>query len=482
MKSAVGGCGEKPSSYCADLGLFADAGLSDPANLRLTVSKAGPPSQDGLDSDVGIIQATRSPLRSKICGYVSSYGTISLTDCFQYNVSRNHVFETDITIYQIDLQPSQIWLGNDKEMVENRVFYAIARDSRLSGYFASPGLETYRSWDESSKEAFEHLGNPDEIWTLKNPQNPSIELKNTPFVLRISSGISHTTSSTEGSSLRSNINLTLESKRLTSIAEASDALFKLEQILSVFALEPFTFQVKEYRTNLEEEQPVPASVALVWQLGEKRDLFKPPMRHQILVNLSDYDTLQSVCDGWFDASRTMQLSRWLFVRALNETDDGLARFIAVAQAFEVLGRELDTTSKMPKAKLRRAVELVREGLSSEFDGSFVERIVSLVQSSNKASFRDVLYSMISEANPEPEHDLMPLCRTVSDTRNAVIHMTTNSKDALNEAFRRVNKLSLLISFWYAVVQAHQLNLSVPDMATFLFNNRNARHGLPNELL
>jgi hypothetical protein len=157
----------------------------------------------------------------------------------------------------------------------------------------------------------------------------------------------------------------------TSIAAASSMLSKLEEIISVFAIEPFTFQVEEYGTDEF------ASVTLVWRLGEDRSLFQPPMRHQILIDLSDIETLKTVCRQWFAASETIGLSRWLFVRALRETEDGLARFVAVAQAFEVLGRELGPNDSMPKSRLKKAVASVQQALSGDFDGGFVERVVVL---------------------------------------------------------------------------------------------------------
>jgi fucose permease len=79
-------------------------------------------------------------------------------------------------------------------------------------------------------------------------------------------------------------------------------------------------------------------------------------------------------------------------------------------------------------------------------------------------------------------NLSEFSKMVSETRNAVVHMSDNDKGQLNEAFARVNKLSLKLCFWYAVCQAYYAGVKIPNIAEFLFNNRNARHGLPNEVL
>lgn len=448
------------------------------ANLSLCVSVPGIQNMRITESKIGILRVTKPTLQPTIFGRVSPYGTVTLRNCAQYNIRISHDFSTETTICHIDLLPAQVWIGSQLEDVEDHVFYVFVRDTRLNGYFGSPGLKTYHAWDAELKPVFDALGSPDEVWALQNLREPNIALKGTPFSLTVSSDVYNSFSATEGHSLQSLVKLTLRSEEPITVGQAADVLYQLEQIFSVFALEPFSFQFKEFHGK----EGLPNSVYLVWQLGENRESFHPPMRQQILVDLTDRHTLETICNSWFGASQIIKLSRWLFTRALRETDNGLARFIAVAQAFEVLGRELVASSKMPKSRMKRAVEIVHQGLGKEFDTEFVERVISLIRSSNKTSYRDVLYAMLSAANPEPQHDLLDFCKRVSDTRNAVVHMTTSSEAALNDAFRSVNKLSLQICFWYAVVQAHHLKVPIPNIAQFLFSNRNARHGLPNEVL
>jgi ApeA N-terminal domain 1 len=287
------------------------------------------------------------------------------------------------------------------------------------------------------------------------------------------------TSSTEGHTLQSTITLAIHSPGPTSIEAAASELARLEEIISVFSIEAFTFQIEEYQSEDFE------SVTVIWRLGEDCNLFEPPMRHQILVDLTDANTLEAVCREWFGATEMVKLSRWLFAHALKETDDGLARFIAVAQAFEVLGRELGPHQPMPRTRLNEAVESVRKALS-DFEESFIERSVKLIQSSNKSSFRDALNHMLTRTVEGLKlgdvGDLSAFCKLVSETRNAVIHMSDDDKGKLNEAFSRVNKLSFQLCFWYSVCQAHYLGLTIPNISEFLLNNRNARHGLPNEIL
>jgi hypothetical protein len=143
---------------------------------------------------------------------------------------------------------------------------------------------------------------------------------------------------------------------------------------------------------------------------------------------------------------------------------------------------------MPRNSSKRAVDLTRQALSGNFEDSFIDRVADLVRSSNRSFFRDALSHMLGGAAEAfalgSGKDLAGFSKLVADTRNAVVHMTDNDEGKLDEAFARVNKLSLKLCFWCAVWQAHHLRLPVPahDIKMFLLNNRNARHGLPNELL
>lgn len=432
------------------------------------------------DPDLPLFRATKPPLQVTITGSAPHLGTITLECCARYNVRTNRNFHTGNATYRLDFLPTTIWAGSSKSSVDGRVTSAIGSDTRLAGFFGTPGLNVLRKYDPSLKEIYNVLGNPEHIWTAKGPEVSQVPLGSSGWELRIYTDASETSSATSGHTINSLVNLSVSCSTPTSISEASKHLNGVEDIISTFSIESFTFQFEQYVTDDFER------IALVWRLGENRLLFRSPMRHQILIDLEDGETLRDVCRKWFTASPTISLSRWLFVRALRESEDGLARFVAVAQAFEVLGRELGPTNRMPKILLRRAAALIKNALKGQFDESFIERATNLIKSSNKASYSDVLAHIIGGAverlNLGSIEQVQALSKKISETRNAVIHMSDDDKGKLSDAFARVNKLSLQLCFWYAVCQADQMKLSMPNIGMFLLNNRNARHGLPNEVL
>ncbi|MEN5081823.1 HEPN domain-containing protein [Bosea sp. TWI1241] len=448
--------------------------------LTLVMEVSEQDTREFENADLPLLRATRPPKQTTISGISPKFGNITLDGCARYNVRLSHNYSSGRAIYELDFVPTTIWMGAPKDRVDGRVVSVVASDTRLAGFFGSPGLKTFRSFGSKAENAFKELGNPDTIWAVYGPEQIKIQLGATGWLLNVFTNSVEGSSATAGYSLNSTVDITFKSPEPVSVSEASRHLDRFEDILSTFSIEAFTFQFECYHTEGFE------SIALVWRLGERRSLFRSPMRHQILIDLSDPETLEAVCKQWFLASPTVVLSRWLFVRALRETDDGLARFVAVAQAFEVLGRELGPRDAMPKSRLKQAIALIQQALTGPFEDGFVNRVVGLIQSSNKASYRDVLHHMlggvVERLHLGSDDDIKGFSKLVSDTRNAVIHMTDNDKGKLDAAFARVNKLSLRLCFWYAVLQADQMQLIIPDIRTFLFNNRNARHGLPNEVL
>jgi len=447
--------------------------------LMIEVDKEIDPDFD--KTKIPILKATKPPIQATIYGIVSKFGTITLECCARYNVHISQNIRTNRTIYKLDFLPSAVWIGAPKNAIEEQIVNVVATDTRLVGFFGSPGLKIHRDNDPKAKKVFETLGNPESIWALHAPLQHKIQLGETGWLLSLYTDLVETTSGTEGHILRSAVNIRLHAPKPTNISEASHHLARIEEILSIFSIEAFTFQLESYSTDEFE------TITLIWRLGENHSLFQPPMKHQILVNLSDPATLKAVCKQWFSATPTVSLSRWLFVHALKEMDDGFARFVAVAQAFEVLGKELRPHGGMPRKQLQKAVKLIQEALiSGNFEEDFIVRVVQLVRSSNKSSYRDVLYHMLNKAAQRLQfctnENIENFCKIVSNTRNDIIHMNDNDNGKLNEAFSRINKLSLKLCFWYAVCQADQMQLNMPSIGSFLFNNRNARHGLQNELL
>jgi hypothetical protein len=196
-----------------------------------------------------------------------------------------------------------------------------------------------------------------------------------------------------------------------------------------------------------------------------------------------------------DDSEVMRLSRWLYCKAIRETDDGLARFISIAQALEVLGREVAPSSKIvDKPTRRKAVAAIKAALTDAgIDETYTARLVQNAENSNSTSYSNALVELMRPVEPVvlplaklsypgEVQSLADFARLVSSTRNAVVHMTSDKRQELQQAFRRIPKLSFLIGFIFTVVQVNFLGFPMTKAHEFLMNNRHLRHGLPNDFL
>lgn len=448
--------------------------------LTLVIEAEAEPFADKDIAQIPLLVITKPPAQPNIIGKVRKFGTITLEHCPRTEVSTSYDIEKKRAIFELTLMPTAVWMGVPKEAVEGQISQVCVSDTRLSGFFEAPNAKSYFRFDNGMTNVFEGLNNPSRILAIEGPNEHKIEIGDTGWLLSLHTDTMEETSATNGHLLRSSVKLTIHSTNPTTIEESSKIVWKIEELISTFSIEPFNFEYEKYMTNKSE------CAVLAWRFGMDSSAFRPPMRHQVLIDFGDRDTLKNAFFQWFTGSPTLNLSRWLFVRALRETENGLARFIAVAQAFEVLGREFGPSSNISKTKLDKAIKLVSEALASEFEADFISRTIGLIRSSNRASYRDVLYHMLSGAVERlhlgTDDEVRKLSKNISDTRNSIIHMADDKQGKLQSAFDRVNKLSYQLCFWYAVCQADQMNLKVPDVGRFLYNNRNARSGLPNEAL
>lgn len=430
--------------------------------------------------NVPFLVDTKAPLKATFTGVTTKYGTVTIGSCLRGTTNSSHNFATGNRTYHLEFFPENIWIGSSLDTLKNTATSVTARDARLVGFFGNPDLKTIMPFGEENKEAFDALGNPKEIWVWQGPNEWQISMGETGFSFGINTSAYSRSDSKSGYSVQSTVDIHVHSDEPTTIENFKKQLYKIEQVLSVYSLESFSFLSEEFFCSDHK------SIALVWQLGEDQNLFTPPMHHQILANFTQRDIIQKIFDNWFTENKNIELSRWLFSRSLQETKSGLSRFVAVAQAFEVLGREIGPDSKVTKAEHKKRLKKFKALINGQFDQEFIDRATGLLTSSNSNSFKDVISYIIGNAVEYysicKKEDIGDLCREISDLRNTIIHMSNNDKGKLNNAFSRVNKMSLRLSFFYAIVQAHLGEIPLEDIGMFLGSNRNARHGLDNEAL
>ena len=436
-----------------------------------------------------LLDITRPPRQPTFQAPSSSFGHLTLEKCAQLDFKSSSQYGDETAQGSITLRPSSIWLGDPGEENHRNVQEIELMDTRLGGFFRVPGFESYIVSPEAHPQLFNQLGDPREVWAFRDESDGAIQLGTSGFQLRLSSQVSGGMSHTRGYSQTTMVILSLQPETGVATSQAADdVIYRLENLLSTLGMGDFGFEVRSYLTDKS------GRATRAWQLGNRGSDLDPPMSHEILADLSDPKILKRACDGWFDDTDVVRLSRWLDCKALRETESWIARFISVAQAFEVLAREMSPTAKLVTKQARRNAESAVEAAleEAEIDKVFAERILQGLRSSNVRSFPDALNDILKTVEnvilpvakvsyPADVTSMEDFARLVAQTRNDLVHMNDN-RDRLDGAFARANKLSLLLCFSFSVVQANMIGLSLDHAHSVLVNNKNVRHGLPNHFL
>jgi hypothetical protein len=156
-------------------------------SLRLIFETSLDIARAGENADHPVLVRTRPPVQVSISSSIPALGFLTLEECARSNVVVDTSFSADKARYTLAFLPTRIWLGSKKGDVEGRVSEADVFDSRIVGFFGSPGFMRYGRSSRQHEEAFRLLGQPEEIWTINPSASPWIKLGETGFSLRVAS-------------------------------------------------------------------------------------------------------------------------------------------------------------------------------------------------------------------------------------------------------------------------------------------------------
>lgn len=367
--------------------------------------------------------------------------------------------------FQLKLRPQEIWFSPRALNGKHPCNKTRLSDYQLYGVFRDGSIQQIESDYDQFKAAQNALDDPEIIWAGYAPSGEKIALGQTGLELTTSSSLSRSYSAAEGKSARliSTLNLTeIEHSQGLTINDHMSAVRKLEVLISVVSLSKFEFRCKEFM--LDDE-----SVAVqIWVFGNQPKKFDAPMGTQTLIDFTDNQTLRTAIEKWFVQDKVFGLAMWVFHKAISETESGVARFLFVCQAYEILGRTTNLRDKkLSRHQLTDAVERIGNALSDAFPKEQIERWQSLVASSNRASFSDILEKLFPTQLVEMVADFgsegpQAYARFISDLRNTVIHMSGKNADDLNAAFRNVNKASYQMTLLFLFTIIERMGLPTPD--------------------
>jgi ApeA N-terminal domain 1 len=327
------------------------------------------------------------------------------------------------------------------------------------------------------------LTEADEAFLFFRGTAPSTQITNDGKTYKIvfSTSVGGSWSNTDGDVIRTTDSVSIETPGAT-LSELMNVAYQVEQFLSLLCVGPFQGE----RIQLAIGQPALGQFAtadLIWSMGrERRSPVLRRMPHQILASIAGHPELAtSALSSWFGAPNSRRLARWLIFDSLFEDASSTAKFLAVAQAWEILGRDEVNAAAYDKKQYQKACKAAQEALENHLDASTAQRLYDLLRSSNRKSFGDMLREVISKIPPLAVQALCPdvdgFVTTVVKVRNVLTHMEGKKSLPIETASYLSIFLTYKLIVLFCIYDCVVLGLPLDNLPMMLANNDTARAAL-----
>jgi hypothetical protein len=174
----------------------------------------------------------------------------------------------------------------------------------------------------------------------------------------------------------------------------------------------------------------------------------------------------------------MRLARWLIVDALFTEEYSTAKFLSVAQAWEIAGREESNVAPYDKTKFKETRKEIEKIIKERLGDDAAKRMLQLISNSNRESFPDFVKN-VTEKLPQPALDLIcgdvsQFARTIGNVRNVLTHMEGNKKMTIEEAGHLSLFLTYKLLVLFCIHACVVMDLPLVNLPMMLGNNRMAR--------
>ena len=154
----------------------------------------------------------------------------------------------------------------------------------------------------------------------------------------------------------------------------------------------------------------------------------------------------------------------------------ILRFLAIAQAWEIIGREISSHLSHDKSLFAKACDEAGQALERYLGQATAYRLKGMLKSNNRPSFRTLVEECLKVAPPYAVSllcgDAAKFSRIVAKTRNALTHLQADNDD--NFDLNRASRLSLYLTYkltvLFCILEAQWLKLPLDNLATMLANN------------
>jgi ApeA N-terminal domain 1/Apea-like HEPN len=388
------------------------------------------------------------PNQPTLHGRTGAAGHVTLFHCSQLSYRALNQLEPPQTRLELTLRPTQAWFGDGFVSAEQKYqdlsFSALGLHNILSTIHVDHRFLVESTPErQSDTHELKKLTGADEAFLVHQAKQPEANIVKggKTYQVLLTSSISQSRSSVDGISIQTSDDVFIRSEGAT-FAELMNVCFEVEQFFALLCMGPF--RGDRVTLHLDESH----SAELLWRLGKpvNSEIFTL-MPHQMLVALGRHpDLTKMALENWFKESEAMQLARWLIFDSLFAEVSTTSKFLSVAQAWELTGREESNVAPYDRKKFKEMCQKIEKIIHTALGSEAAERLLGLLQSSNRESFATLVENITSKlpalALDNICGDVPKFVSAVVKTRNALTHMQGSKKLPLETA----SYLSLFLTY------------------------------------
>jgi hypothetical protein len=419
------------------------------------------------------------PNRPTICGQ-TKHGRVTLFDCAQINSQAAARFIPPQARVELTLRPMQAWIGGDFVKAEGPYQELRLEIPGLHNILATLHIDHHflvetKGRRKSPTHKLKKLTGANEaflVYELTRPQ-AKVSRGGKSYTVHFVSDVSQSSSSTEGITIKTSDLVIIRSKG-ASLIELINVASEVERFLCLLCIGPV--RGEHVTVKLDEFKSAELLAALGRPLEPTAFELLP---HQTLVLLgAQPDLAQKALQKWFAGNEATRIARWLFGQALFARSSSTARFLSVAQAWEIMGREESKTTPYDKKKFSRVCKEINKLVTAELGEDAAERLIGLISSSNRDSFPTLSQNIIREipkvALDKICGDLTQFVAATKNVRNVLTHMEGKKKMPLDMADRLSMFLTFKLLVLFCIHSCAALGLPLDNLEMMLDSNPMAR--------
>jgi ApeA N-terminal domain 1 len=420
------------------------------------------------------------PNQPTLHGQTKAAGYVTLFNCAQLNYQSSNQLSPPQARVELTLQPTQAWIGGGFVSAEKPYCELSFRAPGLHNILSTLHIDHEFLMDskpkrKSATRKLKKLTGAHQAFLVHQHAQSKARVVRArkSYEIALATSISQSSSSTDGITIQTSDSVSIQSEG-ANLAELMGIAFDVEQFLSLLCVGPF--RGKQITVRLDNFQ----EAELLWSLG--KPVGQEPFRlmpHQMLVPLGRHsDLAKQALERWFDASEPTQLARWLIFDALFNEASSTAKFLSVAQAWEIAGREESKVAPYDRRKFKKVCTQINKIICDELGASAAKRLLELLRSSNREGFANFVKHMTDKL-PEPAlkavcQDVPTFVSTVVSVRNVLTHMQGSKK----MPFENASYLSLFLTFklivLFCIYACVSMGLPLDNLVMMLANNAAAR--------